>query len=88
MWVTPPPMIDPMMPSTIVQKIRYVHGHYRFRDNPRDQPDKNVPDQVKHAVSPGVCLRNVVEYNPGFGNQAVFPKPSGIATFSGSKPTL
>jgi hypothetical protein len=35
-----------------------VHVHHRFRDNPRDQPDKNIPDQVKHAFSPGVCLRN------------------------------
>ena len=45
---------------------RDVHVHHRFRDNPRDQTDKNIPDQVKHAFAPGVCLRNVVEYNPGF----------------------
>ena len=23
---------------------RHVNVHYRFRDNPRDQPNKNVPD--------------------------------------------
>ena len=23
---------------------RHVHVHHRFRDNPRDQPNKNVPD--------------------------------------------
>jgi hypothetical protein len=36
MWVTAPPMIDPMMPSTIVQKNGHVRVHHRFRDNPRD----------------------------------------------------
>jgi hypothetical protein len=46
MWVTPPPMIDPRMPSTIVQKIVMVHVHHRFRDNPRDQPNKNIPDYI------------------------------------------
>jgi hypothetical protein len=48
---------------------RYMHVHHRFRDEARDQPDKNVPDQVKHAFSSLVCLQNVVEYEPGFGNQ-------------------
>jgi hypothetical protein len=28
---------------------RYVHVHHRFRDDPRDQPDKNIPDEVKHT---------------------------------------
>ena len=37
---------------------RYVHVHHRFRDNARDQPDKNVPDQVKHAFSSSVCRRS------------------------------
>ena len=23
---------------------RYVHVHHRFRDNPRDQPNENIPD--------------------------------------------
>jgi hypothetical protein len=31
---------------------RYVHVHNVFRDNPRDQPNKTIPDQVKHAFSP------------------------------------
>jgi hypothetical protein len=43
MWLTPPPMIDPMMPSTIIQKIRHVHMHNRFRDDARDQSSKNIP---------------------------------------------
>ena len=25
---------------------RYVHVHYRFRDSPRDQPNKNIPDYI------------------------------------------
>jgi hypothetical protein len=29
---------------------RYMHVHHRFRDDPRDQPDKNVPDEMKHTV--------------------------------------
>jgi hypothetical protein len=28
---------------------RYVHVHHRFRNNPRDQPDQNIPDQMKHT---------------------------------------
>ena len=32
--------------STIVQKIVMVHVHHRFRDNPRDQPNKNIPDYI------------------------------------------
>jgi hypothetical protein len=30
-------------------KHRYMHVHHRFRDDPRDQPDKNIPDEVKHT---------------------------------------
>jgi hypothetical protein len=45
---------------------RHMHVHYRFRDKARDQPDKNIPDQVKHTLSSSSCLQNSVEYNPGF----------------------
>jgi len=34
---------------------RHVHVHHRFRDNPRDQPNNNVPDQVNHNFSSVVC---------------------------------
>jgi hypothetical protein len=27
---------------------RYVHVHHGLCDNPRDEPNKNVPNQVKH----------------------------------------
>src|ERR1700693_3210104 len=43
---------------------RYVHVHDVFRDNPRDQPNKNVPEQVKHIFSSIVCLEKVVESKP------------------------
>jgi hypothetical protein len=39
MWVTALPMIDPMMPSTIVQKIACAM-HHRFRDDPAINPTK------------------------------------------------
>jgi hypothetical protein len=31
-----------------------VDVHHRFRDNPRDEPDHDVPDQVKHFAVPSV----------------------------------
>jgi hypothetical protein len=36
---------------------RYVHVHHRFRDDARDQPNKNIPDQVKHAFSLSFTVR-------------------------------
>src|ERR1051326_7522408 len=44
---------------------RHVHVHYRFRDIARDQPDNNVPDQVKHSLSSSSCFQGGAEYNPG-----------------------
>src|SRR5580704_7062229 len=31
---------------------RYVHVHDVFRDNPRDEANQKVPDQVKHVFFP------------------------------------
>jgi hypothetical protein len=31
---------------------RYVHVHHRFRDDARDEPNKHIPDQVKHTFYP------------------------------------
>jgi hypothetical protein len=28
-----------------------VHMHHRFCDNPRDKPDDDIPDYVKHTFS-------------------------------------
>src|ERR1700683_2106285 len=42
---------------------RHMHMHHRLRNNPRDQPNQNVPDQVKHASS-RVCVQNIAEYSP------------------------
>ena len=47
---------------------RHVHVHHRFRNNPGDEPNENVPDPVKHTFSALVCFRNVAKYNPGVGN--------------------
>jgi hypothetical protein len=33
---------------------RHVHVQHRFRDDPSDQPNNDVPDQVKHNFSPVV----------------------------------
>jgi hypothetical protein len=43
---------------------RYVDVHYIFRDNPRNQADKKIPDQVKHAFSPSFDV-GVLSSSPG-----------------------
>jgi hypothetical protein len=30
---------------------RHVHVHHVFRDHARDQPNKHIPDQMKHFFS-------------------------------------
>jgi hypothetical protein len=42
--------------------------HYVFRDNARDQPNKYIPDQVKHTFPP--AFRTPVEYTPRVWRQA------------------
>jgi hypothetical protein len=34
-----------------------VHMHHRLCDNPRDKPDNDIPDYVKHTFSSVVCLQ-------------------------------
>jgi hypothetical protein len=36
---------------------RQVHMHHRPCDNPRDKPDNDIPDYVKHTYSSMVCLQ-------------------------------
>ena len=47
---------------------RHVDVHHRFRDDTRDQPNNNVPDQVNHNFSSVVCLQKVAEYGQAFHN--------------------
>ena len=49
---------------------RHVHVHDRFRDIARDQPDKNVPDQVKHTLPPAPAFRAASSITQGVSSRA------------------
>jgi hypothetical protein len=42
-----------------------VNVHHRFRNEPREEPDKNIPEQVKHTFSSFTGLQDVVEPSQG-----------------------
>ena len=52
---------------------RYVHMHDVFRDNARDKPNKQIPDQVKHAFSPSFVFRRPSIGGPASVVESQFP---------------
>jgi hypothetical protein len=59
---------------------RHVHVHDVFRDNPRNEADKEIPDQVKHAFSPSFAFGASSSISPGLAISRESPMwTSGLA---------
>jgi hypothetical protein len=52
---------------------RYVHVHDVFRDDPRNEANKKIPDQVKHAFSPFFAFGASSSISPGLAISREFP---------------
>jgi hypothetical protein len=52
---------------------RYVHVHDVFRDHPRNEANKKIPDQVKHAFSPSFAFGASPSISPGLAISREFP---------------
>jgi hypothetical protein len=65
---------------------RQMHMHHRFCDNPRDKPDDDIPDYVKHTFSSMVCLQLKSPESAPIPSNCTAAEGIATPTFAAGKP--